>query len=1219
MQCIKTMMMCSIFLISTISPLSLIQVCDAIELEDFEWLHADINMDGIVDEVIDTVILTTRYGEEGTIGWTRADINNDGVVDIVDTSALTNQQGQSYTVGSVFYVDNDFSDWLDCDINMNGIVDQADIDLVSSYYGCNGDPGWIREDCAPPGEKDGIVDVCDVSFVSGYYGETNKPDFTTIQEAIDASDDGDIVYICIGDYYENIVINKKICLIGESAEHTVIHGNDQNVITITADDTTVSNLQITEGNKGIYLDTVESCVLKNLLVCNSNSGIYLKNSDLNTVSDTKVYDNIDALIMYSSKENAINQNTVYNNGGYGIFSQYMSHDNIISNNVIYDNGEGLIIGNSNNNIITNNNIDNNNYNFVLNGWSEEQYTHDIDTSNTINDKLLFYIKDEKDKTYDNSYDIGFFAAVNCENIILENQELTNNFNGILFWNTHNSAIINNQILHNDYGAFIRQSSNIIFTQNTVDSNDRKGIYLDSCTDCEIYHNDFWDNNPNALDDADNTWDNGYPSGGNFWSDYTGTDANNDGIGDTPYHSIHLNNLALNENTQDNYPFVTPNGWEITPLETTVDGPYSSYVGASISFTAEVNGGIESYSYSWDFGDGETSTEQNPSHVYISAGTFTVTITITDSSQQTAVAETTAVISAQSGGGDNNDDDEDDDEDDEGDEDEEVNADLLLPVANFTYFTEGLMVTFTDLSIDPDGEIINRTWKFGDSAQSHAQNPIHTYDEEGTYSVNLTVADNESLCASIEKIIIVTSQQAITATIDIDPDVLNKKSNGKWITCYIELPEENNVEDIIIQEITLNKVIPAETTPYEIGDYDSDTIPDLMVKFDRTDLIQIISTGEQIILSIDGKTVEGIVFRGEDSIRVIGNENSPPNQPTNEQPINHSEWVDPRIVFLNCTVSDIDDDLLDVEFYWKNGTLIGIDKGVKSNTQASVTLNKLSFYTKYQWYVIVSDGEQAITSPFWWFTTEAYPWDLNRDGKVDQNDTTLLTYQYGSEGPPGWIREDINDDGEVDILDVSSFVSHFGEEYEPLYSTVVPNTIEFQNFIETKPFSFIMFFALIICMVSAVLLLKRHASKKHGFLRKTRYNKNREDSNQKHTSKNRKVANVLHTLFLLKKIRRNQFFSKQHAIHHGLISGIQHTNNSTRDKEIALLDIINSDSEIDTKQLLKLLDASLEDILLLLDNLETKGLIEINIDYEAEITNKGTSFLKQKHTRPEAKS
>lgn len=103
-------------------------------------------------------------------------------------------------------------------------------------------------------------------------------------------------------------------------------------------------------------------------------------------------------------------------------------------------------------------------------------------------------------------------------------------------------------------------------------------------------------------------------------------------------------------------------------------------------------------------------------------------------------------------------------------------------------------------------------------------------------------------------------------IDINPDALNLRSKGKWITAYLELPEGCNVSDIDVSTLLLNDTIPAELRPVAVGDYDNDTIPDLMVKFDRAEVTAVLSVGEAT-LTITGK-VNGTSFEGTDTIRVI---------------------------------------------------------------------------------------------------------------------------------------------------------------------------------------------------------------------------------------------------------------------------------------------------------------------------------------------------------------
>ena len=110
---------------------------------------------------------------------------------------------------------------------------------------------------------------------------------------------------------------------------------------------------------------------------------------------------------------------------------------------------------------------------------------------------------------------------------------------------------------------------------------------------------------------------------------------------------------------------------------------------------------------------------------------------------------------------------------------------------------------------------------------------------------------------------------ISAVVDIKPDTLNLKSKGKWITAYIELPHGHNVNDIEISSVLLENTIPAENHPTEVGDYDSDGIPDLMIKFDRSDLEDYINRPRgSITLTISGNKITNETFGGSDIIRVI---------------------------------------------------------------------------------------------------------------------------------------------------------------------------------------------------------------------------------------------------------------------------------------------------------------------------------------------------------------
>jgi len=109
---------------------------------------------------------------------------------------------------------------------------------------------------------------------------------------------------------------------------------------------------------------------------------------------------------------------------------------------------------------------------------------------------------------------------------------------------------------------------------------------------------------------------------------------------------------------------------------------------------------------------------------------------------------------------------------------------------------------------------------------------------------------------------------IPTEMDFDPDVLNLRIRRGVVTVYIELPEGYDVEDIDVSNIMLNGIVQAKEWPTQIGDYDNDGIPDLMVKFDRLAVHAVVEKGDSVEITVTGE-VAGVPFSGTDTIRVIG--------------------------------------------------------------------------------------------------------------------------------------------------------------------------------------------------------------------------------------------------------------------------------------------------------------------------------------------------------------
>ncbi|MCZ2808800.1 MAG: right-handed parallel beta-helix repeat-containing protein, partial [Candidatus Bathyarchaeota archaeon] len=130
--------------------------------------------------------------------------------------------------------------------------------------------------------------------------------------------------------------------------------------------------------------------------------------------------------------------------------------------------------------------------------------------------------------------------------VLSGNIVSNNRDGIHLGDSDDNVLSGNIVSNNRDGINLYYSRYNIFTGNTFANSSRYGISLSSSSHNKILHNNFINNiEPSSSVNSVNSWDNG--AEGNYWSDYTGTDANSDGIGDKPY--------TTDENSQDNHPLM----------------------------------------------------------------------------------------------------------------------------------------------------------------------------------------------------------------------------------------------------------------------------------------------------------------------------------------------------------------------------------------------------------------------------------------------------------------------------------------------------------------------------------------------------------------------------------------------------------------------------------------------------------------------------------------
>jgi len=359
--------------------------------------------------------------------------------------------------------------------------------------------------------------------------------------------------------YNGIVVGRSNIVINGNG-YTVRGNQSANGFSLTGiGNVTIENTNIENCFYGIFLlSSSNNTISGNTATNSSYHGIYLYSSSNNTVSGNDATANsYEGIYLGFSSNNTVSGNTVRNNSDSGIFLYSSSNYNTVSGNNATANGyHGILLSSSsNNNTISGNNVAANRFEgiFLMSSSNYNTVSGNIFTNNSE----------------------GIYLDSSSNNTISRNTA-TANYAGILLWSSNNNIISENDATANSYeGIYLGFSSNNTVSGNTVRNNSDSGIFLYSSSNNTIYHNNFVNNTIQVgSNNSTNTWDNGYPSGGNYWSDYNGTDlyrgayqntTGSDGIGDTHY--------TIDTNNTDNYPLIgtfgspTPQGENVTVFPT----------------------------------------------------------------------------------------------------------------------------------------------------------------------------------------------------------------------------------------------------------------------------------------------------------------------------------------------------------------------------------------------------------------------------------------------------------------------------------------------------------------------------------------------------------------------------------------------------------------------------------------------------------------------------
>jgi parallel beta-helix repeat protein len=274
-----------------------------------------------------------------------------------------------------------------------------------------------------------------------YVDDDGGADFTGIQEAINTASVGDTIIVHSGVYYENVVVDKSVTLIGNG--HPVVDaGGKEDAIALWADGITLVGFTATNSES--------SWGCAGIKVISSN----------NTITGNNVRNNWNGICLDNSSNNTITWNNASSNDG------------------------GIFLRESSNNTITGNT-------FLNDGFRVSYSYQNTVKDNTVNGKPLVYLEDVSDYKVE---DAGQVILVNCNNITVENLDLSDTSEGIELWETEDSKVVNNTVCNNNGdGISLYESSN----NNTITGNDvcnnRNGICLDNSSNNTITGNNVCSN------------------------------------------------------------------------------------------------------------------------------------------------------------------------------------------------------------------------------------------------------------------------------------------------------------------------------------------------------------------------------------------------------------------------------------------------------------------------------------------------------------------------------------------------------------------------------------------------------------------------------------------------------------------------------------------------------------------------------------------------------
>ncbi|MFQ5883468.1 MAG: NosD domain-containing protein [Thermoplasmata archaeon] len=292
-------------------------------------------------------------------------------------------------------------------------------------------------------------------------------DYKTIQEAIDAANPRDKIFVYAGTYPENVIVNKTVTLEGEDEDLVIVTGGGSGtVFLVTADDVSIMYFTIRDGYYGVFSDRTNGLVLSYNIIKNYTYGLYQNRTTDSWVTHNHILIGKYGVVTYEAYNDAIRYNLITDNTVYGAkdFNSQLKNCfnwNTFRRNKIaywYDPDQELSTMEFDGNIIEDNEIG-----IKVSGASTVNLTN-----NTIrnNDKGI-YLLDASPLVYNNTL-VGNEIGIYCKR--------------------SSSLILQNVIIGSDYGIYCKDSSPEI-QENEIDNSADYAIYLVGVTAGTVVDNE----------------------------------------------------------------------------------------------------------------------------------------------------------------------------------------------------------------------------------------------------------------------------------------------------------------------------------------------------------------------------------------------------------------------------------------------------------------------------------------------------------------------------------------------------------------------------------------------------------------------------------------------------------------------------------------------------------------------------------------------------------